>query len=204
MIAAVIFDLGNTVLTATGAGYRDDHWEQELGLQPGILGRRVWGSPMEQAALVGSVSFAEFWAWVGATLDLDDCRLAALDAGMWEGTVLLPEVASLLRHLRGRYRVAALSNAWSDARGHVDERYGIDELVEFVAYSCEIGFAKPDRQAFMAVTDRLGVVLEHTLFVDDAQANVDAAAELGMHTVQSRDSQQMIRDVNAALARHLA
>lgn len=202
MITAVVFDLGNTVLTTTSAGFRDDRWEQELGLQLGVFGRRVWGSPMERAALVGSVSFAEFWAWVGETLNLDDRQLAALDVGMWEGTVLLPEVASLLSCLRGRFRVAALSNAWSDARGHIEARYGVDELLEFIAYSCEIGFAKPDRQAFLAVTNRLGVLPEHTLFVDDSKANVNAAAELGMQTVQSRDPQQMIRDVNAALARH--
>ncbi len=199
MITAVVFDLGNTVLTSGGAGYRDNRWEQELGLEPGVFGRQVWGSPMERAALMGSVSFAEFWVWVGETLELDDRQLAALDAGMWEGVVLLPEIARLLRGLQGRFRLAALSNAWSDARGRIEARYGVDDLLEFIAYSSEIGFAKPDREAYLAVADRLGVLPEHTLFVDDSQANVDAAAELGMKTVRSRDPRQMIRDVNAAL-----
>lgn len=202
MIEAVVFDLGNTVFTSTSTGFRDDRWERELGLEPGVFSHKVWGSPMERAALVGSVSFSEFWAWVGETLDLDDRQLAALDAGMWEGIVLLPEVVGLLSRLQGRYRVAALSNAWSDARGHTESRFGIDELLEFIAYSCEIGFAKPDRRAFLAVTDRLGVLPEHTLFIDDSLANINAAAELGMLTVRCRNPQQMVRDVNAALAGH--
>jgi FMN phosphatase YigB (HAD superfamily) len=199
VIEAVVFDLGNTVLTSTSTGFRDDRWERVLGLDPGVFGRKVWGSPMEQAALVGSVSFSTFWAWVGETLDLDDRQLDALDAGMWEGIVLLPEVAGLFSRLQGRYRLAALSNAWSDARGHIECRFRIDELVEFIAYSCEIGFAKPDRRAFLAVTDRLGVLPEHTLFIDDSLANITAAAELGMQTVQCRNPHQMVRDVNAVL-----
>lgn len=202
MIEAVVLDLGNTVLTRTSTGYRDDRWERALGLEPGVFSRKVWGSPMEQAALVGSVSFPKFWAWVGETLDLDARQLATLDAGMWDGIVLLPEVARLLSRLQGRYRVAALSNAWSDARGHIECRFRIDELLEFIAYSCEIGFAKPDRRAFLAVTDRLRVLPEHTLFIDDALANINAAAELGMQTVQCSNPQQMVRDVNAILAGH--
>lgn len=202
MIEAVVFDLGNTVFTSTSSGWRDDRWERELGLEPGVFSRTVWGSPMERAALVGSVSFPKFWAWVGETLDLDDRQLAALDAGMWEGIVLLPEVAGLLSRLQGRYRVAALSNAWSDARGHIECRFGIDELLDFIAYSCEIGFAKPDRRSFLTVIDRLGVLPEHSLFIDDSLANINAAAELGMQTVQCRNPQQMVRDVNAALAGH--
>ena len=35
MIEAVVFDLGNTLFTATAAGYRDDRWERRLGLAPG-------------------------------------------------------------------------------------------------------------------------------------------------------------------------
>jgi HAD superfamily hydrolase (TIGR01509 family) len=202
MIKAVVFDLGNTVFTTTSQGWRDDHWERELGLEPGTFGRHVWGSPMEQAALIGSVPFPEFWAWVGETLDLDDQQLITLDAGMWDGIVLLPEVRNLLSSLQGRYRLAALSNAWSDARGHTEFRYGIDELLEFIAYSCEIGVAKPDSRAFLAVTDRLGVLPEQTLFIDDSPINIGAAGELGMSTVHCKDPQQMIREVNAVLTGH--
>jgi HAD superfamily hydrolase (TIGR01509 family) len=200
VIEAVVFDLGNTLFTATAAGYRDDRWERRLGLAPGALAREVWGSQMERAALVGAVSFEEFWDWVGRTFGLDDRQLRALDDGLWEGIVVLPSVASLLGRLKPRLRVAALSNAWSDARGRTEGRYGIEDLVEFIAYSAEIGFAKPEPRAYTFVTDRLGVRPNQALFVDDSPINIAGAAALGMPCVRCANAEQMARDVEAALS----
>ena len=198
-IQAIVFDLGNTLFTATDAGYRDDRWERRLGLPPGILAREVWGSRMERAALVGAVPLEEFWDWVGQTLRLSDQQLSDFDDGLWEGIVLLPQVATLLERLKFRFRVAALSNAWSDARGRIEGVYGIERLVEFIAYSAEIGFAKPDPRAYMFVIEQLGVRPDQTLFVDDLATNAAAAAALGMPVVQCVDPEQMIHDVESVL-----
>lgn len=118
---------------------------------------------------------------------------------MWQGIVFLPQVANFLYRIKTRFRMAALSNAWSDARGHTTGVYGIEELVEFIAYSAEIGFAKPDPRAFLYVTRKLGVRPEQTLFVDDSPVNVAAAEALGIHSVRCLDPEQMIRDVEVAL-----
>jgi HAD superfamily hydrolase (TIGR01509 family) len=200
MIEAVIFDLGNTLFTTTEDGYRDDRWERRLDLAPETLAREVWGSRMERAALVGAVSFEEFWDWVGRTLGLSDEQLKDLDDGLWEGIEILPEVASWLERLKPRLPLAALSNAWSDARGRTEGLYGIEDLVEFIAYSAEIGFAKPEPRAYTFVTDRLGVRPAQAVFVDDSPTNIAAAAALGMHCVRYINPEKMIHDVEAALS----
>ena len=41
------------------------------------------------------------------------------------------------------------------------------------------GLAKPDPALFQVVVERYGVVPEETVYVDDAQRNVDAAEALG-------------------------
>lgn len=198
-IEAIVFDLGNTVLTATDEGYRDDHWERRLELPPGILTREVWGSQMERSALVGAVPLEEFWDWVGQTLGLTAQELSDFDDGLWEGIVVLPQVGALLERLKSGYRVAALSNAWSDARGRTEGVYGFEHLFEFIAYSAEIGFAKPDPRAYMFVVEQLEVQPDQTLFVDDSATNIAAAAALGMHVVQCTHPEQMIHDVESAL-----
>jgi epoxide hydrolase-like predicted phosphatase len=198
-IQAIVFDLGNTLFTATDAGYRDDRWEQRLGLPPGILAREFWGSRMERAALAGAVPLEEFWDWAGQTLRLSDQQLSDFDDGLWEGIVILPQVATLLERLKTRFRVAALSNAWSDARGRTEGVYGLERLVEFIAFSAEIGFAKPDPRSYMFVIEQLGMRPEQTLFVDDSAANIAAAAALGMSVVRCVDPEQMVHDVESAL-----
>ena len=87
----------------------------------------------------------------------------------------------------------------ADARGRTEGVFGIERLVEFIAYSAEIGFAKPDPRAYTFVTDRLGVRPEQTVFVDDSPTNTAAAAALGMACVRHIDPEQMIHEVESAL-----
>ena len=50
---------------------------------------------------------------------------------------------------------------------------------------------KPDAEIFERVVSKLGIQPEETLFFDDSQANVDAAAALGfniMHVAPARSS----------------
>src|SRR5699024_9899081 len=48
-------------------------------------------------------------------------------------------------------------------------------------YSCDLGCAKPDPEYFRSILRQSGVLEEEVLFVDDRQANVDAAKTLGIH-----------------------
>lgn len=146
MIKAIVFDLGNTLFHIGPAGYSDAEWERRLGLPAGEMGSRIWGSDMDRAAMVGAVGFEEFWQWVGDTLGLTARQLAELDEGMWADISMPPQLTDWLARLRGDFRIAGLSNAWSDARQR-SAGYGVDQLLEFVAYSAEIGFAKPDPRA---------------------------------------------------------
>ncbi|HHY08162.1 MAG TPA: HAD family phosphatase [Corynebacteriales bacterium] len=51
-----------------------------------------------------------------------------------------------------------------------------------VTWSCDIGHAKPDKEAFQHAADEMGCQLEELTFIDDTQENVDAAAKLGIRT----------------------
>lgn len=53
---------------------------------------------------------------------------------------------------------------------------------EVVAFSCRLGVAKPDAEAFLRCCDVLGVTPDRVLFVDDRAENTHAAGRLGMHT----------------------
>jgi 2-haloacid dehalogenase len=94
--------------------------------------------------------------------------------GAIDGTV---EVLADLRE-RG-VRLLALTN-WSAetfpiARG----RYPFLAWFEGIVVSGEIGIAKPDARAFEALIERHDVEPSRTVFVDDSEANVMAAEELG-------------------------
>lgn len=98
-------------------------------------------------------------------------------------------VVDYLVELRKKYRLYLLSNT---NELHVkrfnrifEEAYGypISQLFEKCYYSNEIGFRKPDPEAFRAVLRDAAIGPEETLFVDDLKDNTDAAQKLGMKTL---------------------
>lgn len=50
--------------------------------------------------------------------------------------------------------------------------------------SCEVGLAKPDPRIFRLCLERLGLSAATVLFVDDRADNVEAAARVGLRTLQ--------------------
>lgn len=97
---------------------------------------------------------------------------------------------ALLRDLRKNYRLLALSNIntlHSDACHRIlHQTHGISsfhELFDEVYFSYEIGQRKPDKASFLRVQELSGLVPAHTLFMDDGQANVETARQLGYHTL---------------------
>ena len=102
---------------------------------------------------------------------------------------------ALLSHVRRtRTPMALLSNApeplaqgidvlrWSQ---HFDHRY----------YSCRLGAAKPDPQAFQLVLRDLGVQPGEVLFIDDRAENTRTARDLGMHTITFTSARALDREL---------
>jgi putative hydrolase of the HAD superfamily len=54
--------------------------------------------------------------------------------------------------------------------------------------SGEVGMRKPEERIFLLAAQRLGLPPEQCVFIDDIQANVDAAEALGMAGVLHRDA----------------
>jgi putative hydrolase of the HAD superfamily len=91
----------------------------------------------------------------------------------------------LARRLRPAYRTAILSNADQSLRGRLQE-LGIHDLVDTVVSSAEEGMAKPEAEIYRRAAARLGLPPESCVFVDDYEANVQAAQALGMRGIVYR------------------
>ena len=67
-----------------------------------------------------------------------------------------------------------------------------DQLVDCVIDSCEVGMRKPERRIFDHACTVLGVTPAETVFLDDMQVNVDAAAQLGFTAILVTDATEAI------------
>jgi HAD superfamily hydrolase (TIGR01509 family) len=74
------------------------------------------------------------------------------------------------------------------------------DIFDVTIFSAEVGLAKPDPRIYQLVLDKLGVKAGQAIFVDDFQANVDAANSLGIHGVSFKNSLQTRQAVMQILA----
>lgn len=79
----------------------------------------------------------------------------------------------------------------------------VDELFDFVIDSSSVGVRKPDPRIFNLAMQELGDTEPgQVIFLDDYQANVDAARALGLQTVTvTPDVQRAIDELDTLLAR---
>lgn len=80
---------------------------------------------------------------------------------------------------RAGWRVGLLTNATDRLNADL-RRLGLDHEVDVVANSSELGVAKPDARVYVAACQLLGVRPAECVFVDDSEANVMAAALVGL------------------------
>jgi HAD superfamily hydrolase (TIGR01509 family) len=154
-------------------------------------GRRTWAGSRRNSSPGG---LAELYG-------LDRRGIDELLEDLWDWYVgeLNAEMADYFRGLRPRYRTAILSNAAAGGRREEQARYGLDELADVLVYSYEVGIEKPDRRIYLLTCERLGVAPGEAVFLDDLEANVVAAREVGMRAVVFGSTDQAIADVEACL-----
>ena len=72
----------------------------------------------------------------------------------------------------------------------------VDEIFELVVDSAFVGMRKPDAEIYELTLERLGDPEPgECLFIDDIEANVEAARELGISAVHYRSNEQAIAEI---------
>lgn len=181
-------------------------WEIRLQLSPGEFdARRIEMNRFFDAAgkdgELGTLSQVEWQAGLRQFIGLTPAQLEAFVEDFWK-TYLgdpNPELVAYFRLLRPRYRTALLSNSFDGAREREEERYQFAEMVDFIIYSHEVGFAKPDPRIYALTSQRLGMQPQEIVFLDDIERNVAAAAAYGFHAILYQNNAQAIADIERYL-----
>ena len=132
-------------------------------------------------------------AAVGCDLDEDTFRATFLGA-VRERTAMY----AVLGSIPPEYTVGVLSNNVPELCDLVRDDARM-QRVEAWVFSNEIGVRKPDPRAFAALSEALGVGPPETVFIDDAERNVQAARSLGFHAIHVVDMHAFLAGWNALL-----
>jgi putative hydrolase of the HAD superfamily len=179
-------------------------WERRLNLRPGELHDLVFQGETSREATIGRASTDDIWRAIGDRLELSETLLAELQTDFWAGDRLDQELVEITRSLRQNLKTALLSNAWPDLRAYLTEELAIADAFDLLVISAEEGTAKPDKQIYQVLLERLGTQPQECVFIDDREDNVLAAADLGMHSILFLDREQVLGELGGLLPEHLS
>ncbi|MBX9689862.1 MAG: HAD family phosphatase [Candidatus Obscuribacterales bacterium] len=121
---------------------------------------------------------AELNQWLGIELSLDEFRKLWV-ASFHENE----EMAELLGTLKEQRPLYLLSNTNEVHYDHLQEQFDVARHFDELILSYKVGSAKPEHPIYHEVLKRSGLSAEHCLFVDDLEANIKAAQEVGLQTI---------------------
>src|SRR5262249_11759958 len=94
------------------------------------------------------------------------------------------DMAALLQSLKTQVPLYLLSNTNEVHYEWLQENYDVARHFEELILSYKVGCCKPDRSIYEHVLQLSRLSAEDCLFVDDLQANIDAALKVGMKAIR--------------------
>lgn len=107
--------------------------------------------------------------------------------------------AYIEERLRPEYKIGLLSNVGSDKLDMLFEQRQ-RQLIDQAVLSYQIGVSKPDAEAYEIVADRLGVLPNECVFIDDIVDFALAAERVGMQGIQHTENARTIAQLEELLS----
>jgi epoxide hydrolase-like predicted phosphatase len=118
------------------------------------------------------------------------------------GNLMRDTMVQTLRDIKAAgYPTAIITNNVREFRDGWRSLIPVDELIDKVFDSSELGIRKPDPAIYQrALLDMGGVCPQRAVFLDDVEQNVASARDLGIHGIQVQDNPaEAIRELKALL-----
>lgn len=111
------------------------------------------------------------------------------------------KLLAYIEKLRTNYKTALLSNIAGSSLGRRFPHGELQRYFDEVIASGDIGYAKPEPEAYEITAERLGMRLDECVFTDDRELFCAGATSVGMHTILYTDFMQFRRELKALLRR---
>ena len=202
MIKNLLFDLGGVIMDIRRLNCVASF--ERLGMKDAdsFLGEYSQKGPFLQLE-EGAISEAEFRTAVRQFID-GEVSDEQIDSAFCDFLVGIPKYRlEQLRELKKQYGIYMLSNTnsimWHSRIAEDFRQEGLEREAYFdgIVTSFEARSIKPDAKIFHTVVEKLGIKPEETLFLDDSQKNLDAAAELGFQTLLVTPGSEFFELLNA-------
>jgi len=145
----------------------------------------------------GTVEAGELAHRIARRTGLALAETQAVIAAVPEELQPLPDSVALLQRLQAAgHRLFFLSNMPAPYADHLDATHGFLDAFEAGVYSARVGLIKPEPAVFAWAERHFGVAGSELVFIDDVQANVDAALAHGWQAMRFDTAAQVAAELH--------
>lgn len=189
MIKDIVFDFGG-VLTTIDTGRALERFKA-LGLEnPADYINSYCQKGPFFALENGDITACEFCERLGSLCQREISHDEAKHAWCGFITEVHVDLLEFLQQLRPEYRLSVLSNTnpfiqeWARSPQFTPCGKSLDDYFDMLFLSYRMKCSKPGEEIYSKMLSDGGMVAEETLFIDDSDKNLEAAAKVGIKTLK--------------------
>jgi glucose-1-phosphatase len=192
-IKFIIFDIGGVLI---------DHNDSFDGIYAEFA-RTLNVSPEKMVALhdqyldrmlFGKISANQFFALIKKEFSIKGDLKKKWIAVAMKRIALNKKLLKITDKMRAHYPVVLLSNV-SEMRGFLDKEFDLYRHFDQVFLSYKLNMQKPSKRIFQYALKKMKAQPNEVLFIDDKEANLRAARELGIQSIQFNNNAQLVTEL---------
>jgi 2-haloacid dehalogenase len=116
----------------------------------------------------------------------------------WEESLsgsIQPTVDILYALKQAGYRLYGLSNWSAETFGRIRHKHSFMDWFDRIVISGEVKLIKPDPRIYGLLLEHIGLRAEECLFIDDAEANIAVADQLGFQTIRFESPEKLAKEL---------
>ena len=198
-IRNVIMDLGGVMLE-----WNPDHLLTPFQPEPELrrkLRAMVFGPDWRRFDR-GQLSEAELIDRLELACGLTRSNVVEIVAAVRDSLREKPETVEIVRSLHQRgFDIYCLSNMPKPMFEHLRRWHTFWDVFRGIVISGEIQLMKPEPEIYVHLLERFDLHAHESVFIDDMQANVDAAKAVGLHAIRFENAAQCQQELDELLIR---
>jgi len=196
MIKTIIFDLGDVYVSVDGPL----QLSRKYNLPVDEVEKAVEEEYMKCAT--SKEKSRQFWIWFKDKFKIDD-SVENIRKVMVQSISLIKGTFELVKKLKKNgYKVLFLSNSHIDTTPQHKKQYKFHKQFDGGLFSHEHEFFKPDKRFYEQLLRETKSEPEECVYIDDREANLKPAKELGMKVILFRNPEQLNEELEKLGVKH--
>ncbi len=195
-IRALIFDIGGVIVRSDARRALGDLADGSLH-SPAEVVQLIRTDPRWQDWQEGRIAPREWHAHLGARLGMtvSFARFCEIWNRAIDPAPILP--GEFFSGLSAHYKLALLSNTDPIHVAHQEAIFSFFRFFPTRVYSCSVGLTKPHPGIYRRVLDASGIHASESVYIDDVEAYVLSARQVGMRAIVISGPEQLKESLRA-------